>query len=72
MYENLKFEMQKAGISNEQIAEDLGIHRNSVGNKINGNSDFTVQEAIFIRNYRFPNLTFEYLFKKTKPAAKEG
>jgi transcriptional regulator with XRE-family HTH domain len=72
LYENLKFEMQKAGISNEQIAEDLGIHRNSVGNKINGNSDFTVQEAIFIKNYRFPQFTFEYLFKKNKPAAKEG
>jgi len=72
LYENLKIEMQRAGISIEQIAEDLDIHRNTASNKINGETDFTIQEAIFIRNYRFPQFAFEYLFKRTKSTVNEN
>ena len=66
MYENLKFEMQKADITIEQIAEDLGVHRNTASNKINGETPLAIEEAIVIRNMRFPHLDFFYLFKKFK------
>lgn len=64
MYENLKAEMARVGITNEMIAEDINSHRNTVSNKINGDTDFTIQEAMLIRNLRFPHLDFHYLFKR--------
>ena len=54
-YMNLKGEMAKKNITNESIANLLGIHRNSVYNKINGESKFSIDEALAIRNAFFPN-----------------
>ena len=34
MYENLKIEMLKKGITNTQLANLLGVHVNSIANKI--------------------------------------
>jgi plasmid maintenance system antidote protein VapI len=64
MYKNLMLEMAKEGISNEQIAEETGMHRNSVANKISGVTDFTVQQAVTIRNRFFANIDFMYLYKR--------
>ena len=62
-YLNLKAEMAKRNISIEDIAQLLKIHRNSVANKINGRSRFTVDEALLIRDTFFPNLSTDYLFQ---------
>ena len=64
MYKNLMLEMARNGITNEQIADETEMHRNSVANKINGVTDFTVQQAVIIRNRFFPNIDFMYLYKK--------
>ncbi len=61
-YLNLKAEMAKRNISIEDIAQLLKIHRNSVANKINGRSRFTVDEALLVRDTFFPNLSTDYLF----------
>ena len=61
---NLKGEMAKNGITIEAIAKLLGIHRNSAANKINGDSSFTIDEAITIQRSFFPKLTLRYLFEK--------
>jgi plasmid maintenance system antidote protein VapI len=66
LYENLKIEMLKAGITIEKIAEEMGVHRNTIGNKINGDTPLSIDEALFIRNRWFPNLDFFYLFKKSR------
>jgi plasmid maintenance system antidote protein VapI len=66
LYENLKIEMLKAGITIEKIAEEMGVHRNTIGNKINGDTPLNVDEALFIRNRWFPCLDFFYLFKKSR------
>lgn len=66
MYANLKSEMDIKGVSMEEIAQCLGIHRNSVSNKINGLSTFSVDQAIAVRNSFFPYADMQYLFKKTK------
>lgn len=46
-----------------KIAKTLGIHRNSVANKLNGITPFTVEEAFKIQAVFFPDLELKYLFK---------
>ena len=59
---NLKGEMAKKDITIEEISKLLGIHRNSVANKLNGDSAFTIDEAFKIQNKYFPTLSLAYLF----------
>ena len=66
MYLNLKLEMERTSISIEQIADELGIHRNSASNKLNGTTPFTVEEAIRLRDRFFAYADFQYLFRKMK------
>ena len=65
-YLNLIGEMAKRKVKNESIAQELGIHRNSVYNKLNGESSFSVDEAIRIRDTFFPDLELEYLFGRDR------
>ena len=60
---NLKKEMAGADVTMEAVAALLGVHRNTVANKIDGNTDFTVDEAFKIRDTFFPTLGIEFLFK---------
>ena len=61
---NLKGEMAKKDITIEKLSKLLGIHRNSVANKINGDSQFSIDEAIKIQETYFPKLALNYLFEK--------
>lgn len=61
-YSNLKAEMARKGISIEEVSKALDIHRNSVANKINGDTPFTVEEAFKIHDKYFPKLSLDYLF----------
>lgn len=61
-YPNLKAELARKGISMEEVSKALNIHRNSVANKINGETPFTVEEAFKIQNKYFPKLSLNYLF----------
>ena len=63
---NLKIEMMKKNISLEEIASCLGIHRNSVANKIKGESSFTIEESIKIQENFFPNHELRYLFQRER------
>ena len=63
MYENLKIEMVKKGITNAQLASLLGIHANSVANKI-AHGPFSIEDAFLIKNILFPDLDIAYLFAK--------
>ena len=69
MYENLKFEIMRSGITQKEIAEFLGIHENSIGNKISGESSFSIEEAFKIREKFFSNFDLQYLFKKANKSA---
>lgn len=62
-YLTLVGEMAKKNITNESIANLLGIHRNSVYNKLRGLSSFSVEEAVTIRNTFFPDADIDELFK---------
>lgn len=63
-YSNLKAEMARKGITGESISQFLKIHRNSFYNKISGDSNFSVDEAIKIREKFFPDTGMGYLFKR--------
>lgn len=63
MYENLKIEMVKKGITNTQLAILLGVHVNSIANKIL-HGPFSIEEAFLIKNNYFPDLDITYLFEK--------
>ena len=41
-YRNLRAEMARKNITIEEIAKEIGVHRNSVSNKINGPSSFSI------------------------------
>lgn len=68
-YLNLKGEMAKKNITNESIAQLLGVHRNSIYNKINGESKFSIDEAIAIRSAFFPDYDIDELFKAEEKKA---
>lgn len=62
VYSNLKAEMSRKNISNEDVSRLLGVHRNSVYNKLNCESSFSIEEAILIHKTFFPTLDMKYLF----------
>lgn len=63
-YLTLISEMAKRGIQKTEVAKLLGIHWNSAANKINGVSNFSVEEAIKIRDKFFPDWKIEELFRR--------
>lgn len=66
MYANLKMEMNLKGITIEDIAKSLEIHRNSASFKINGKGKFTIDEAFKIHQEYFAYADMQYLFRKNK------
>lgn len=64
MYKNLKQLMAAKGISIEAVASLLGIHRNTVANKLDGESEFTFGQAELIQEVMFPEYNAKFLFKR--------
>lgn len=62
MRANLVGEMAKRGISINDLAALLGVHRNSVSNKLYGRSAFTLDEALAIYDKYFSDCNFRVLF----------
>lgn len=66
MYPNLKAEMARNNIEIPMIMNVTGKSRAAVSNNLNGRGNFTVIEAIQIRNKLFPDLSIDYLFSLGK------
>ena len=62
MHEILLNEMEKRGVSIGAIAQLLGLHRNSVRNKLYGISEFSVGEAMRVHRAYFADCCFCRLF----------
>lgn len=62
MRANLIGEMAKRRIAINDIAELLGIHRNSVANKLYGKTGFSLDEALQIYDRYFSDCDFRTLF----------
>lgn len=63
-YLTLISELAKRGIQKTEVAKLLGIHWNSVMNKMNGKTAFSVDEAIKIHDAYFPDWKIEELFRR--------
>jgi len=59
---NLLAEMVRYGVTNNDLQKILGCSEKTVQNKLSGKTEFTVPEAIKIRNYYFQGFRMEYLF----------
>ena len=59
---NLRAEMARFGVSNSDIQEFLGCTDKTAKAKVSGSSEFSVSEAICIRDKFFPGMRIEYLF----------
>ena len=62
VHETLLNEMEKRGVSIGAIAQLLGLHRNSVRNKLYGISEFSVREAMLVHREYFADCCFCRLF----------
>ena len=64
MCRNLLAEMVRNEIKPEDIMRTIGISRRTWYNKSTGLTQFTIKEAISIRDTYFPNYSIEYLFDR--------
>ena len=66
----LLVEFLRIGIKPEQIANTispvLGCSERTIRNKLNGRSEFTLSEAIKIKETWFSTLSLDYLFNEKK------
>lgn len=65
---NLLAEMARYGVSKYDIQTLLECSETTVRNKLSGESEFTVPEALKIRNSYFIGLRIEYLFATDEQA----
>ena len=68
----LKIEMAIKGITIEDIANALNIHRNTAAQKVNGVSKFNIEEAFCIKEKFFPDKDLKVLFSKNRREEKKG
>ncbi len=59
---NLRAEMARRNISNNDLAMTIGKTDRSIRDKIRGLYEFSLPEAALIRNRYFPGMSLEYLF----------
>lgn len=69
MYPNLKAELARKNLNMVHLAEFLNVRYATVNSKVNGKYQFTLKEALAIREKFFPDLQIEYLFE---PDADKG
>lgn len=68
MYANLVAVMKVKNVQIERLAKVLNKHRNTIANKLNGDSEFTFAEAMVICDEVFPEYRPSYLFYQTPRA----
>lgn len=61
---NLVVEIAKRNIKRNLIAQALGIHLNTLNNKLSGESQFSIEEAFAIKGIFFADLDLRYLFSE--------
>lgn len=68
MYDNLKVLMSRKNITIEVIARLLGVHRDTISNKLAGESEFTYGQAVLIHETLFPEYNIRYVFHREEAA----
>lgn len=65
-YINLKTELMKSNITNEETASALKLQAEDTEDKLSGSGRFTIEEAMCLKTAYFPHLPLEYLFVHMK------
>lgn len=65
---SLRSEMAESGIRVKDIAKALGVSIGTASLKVNKKSEFTVDQAVIIRDKFFPSKTLDELFSQEKSA----
>lgn len=60
-YFNLKVELQRQGVTQQQVADHLGMTLVNFNAKINGKIPFTIPEIKEIHDRYAPDATYDYL-----------
>ena len=63
--QNLLAEMRRYGVKNKDLSALLSLTDRTITNKLAGETEFTVQEALAVRDAFFPGLRISYLFAET-------
>lgn len=63
---NLSAEMARFGVSNADIQAVLSCSSKTVTNKLNDTTEFSISEAIKVRDALFPTIRLEYLFARAE------
>lgn len=61
-HDNLKTKLLEKRIPQNSVARVLGIHVNTLANKMEGRSPFTIEEAFTIKDVFFPDADLRFLF----------
>ena len=69
MYKNLRSAMAQKGVTIEAISRLLNVHRNTIQNKLDGESDFTIEQAFLITDVMFPEYKLAFLFRNDEEQA---
>jgi hypothetical protein len=64
MFPNLLAEMTRQKITQDDIANDIGICHSSINLKLTGKREFTLKEIQLIKEKFFPMFTLDYLFER--------
>lgn len=64
MLRNLKAEMARNDVKVRELAELLDVRIATIYDKLNGHYDFSLSEAVKIKNHYFKDYDFEYLFNR--------
>lgn len=59
---NLKAEMARNNISSLDLAKAAGKTERCIRDKLNGKTQFSIPEAVSVRDKFFPGFSLEYLF----------
>ncbi len=62
---NLQAEMARYGVKNKDLSSLLSCTDKTIKNKLDGETEFTVGEALSVRDSFFPGLRISYLFADT-------
>ena len=63
MYPNLEAEMARRKVTRLELAAKLKMTATTLGNKLNGKSDISLQECLAIKKELNINMTVDELFK---------
>lgn len=69
MYKNLREAMERKNISVDVMAKVLNVHRNTITNKLDGQSEFSYGQAELIQEVMFPEYNLKYLFQRENGVA---